>query len=192
MKTSFWARFTQIVGAWGFWTIYGYAYDDLLYPLAIFKWGAVVGGGTMAILASLQCVLWLLWYEWMGKDWLGVNVVEDIKKDGGGWVEKLDAKLKKSILLFPLRIVSYPFSKTFLLVLWAIKKSDLLAFVTLNIVQDPFITTVFLRHGRFNGLRKKDWFVFCASLVFSNGYWIARNVVFIEIIKFGWHHLIKS
>jgi hypothetical protein len=58
--------------------------------------------------------------------------------------------------------------------------------------QDPFITTVFLRHGRFGGLTKKDWAVFFGSLAFSNGYWIARNVALIEIIKFGWHHIVQS
>jgi hypothetical protein len=129
------------------------------------------------------------WYQRMGRDWLGVNVVEDIKANGNDWVEKLDARSKKSTVWSLLRVVLYLPSRFFLVVLWTIKKNDVLAFIALNIAQDPFVTTVFLRHGRFDGLRKKDWMVFCGSLVFSNGYWIARNVALIEIIKFGWHHI---
>jgi hypothetical protein len=118
--------------------------------------------------------------------------VEDIKTNGESWVSKLDVKAQKSTVWFLLRIVLYLPSKFFLVVLWAIKKNDVLAFIALNINQDPFVTTVFLRHGRFDGLTKRDWMIFCGSLVFSNGYWIVRNVILIEIIKFGWYHVIQS
>ncbi len=188
MWRTYAARFAQIVGAWGFLTIFNFLFDDIAYPYAIFKWGALVGGGSMAVTASTICFAWILWYEWMGEDWLGVNVVEDIKKKSVGWISRLDNWAKKSFWLLPLRIVLYIPARLFLLVLWAIKKNDVLAFIVLNVYVDPFVTTVFLRHGRFGGLTKKDWLIFCGSLVFSNGYWIVRNVVLIDIIKFVWHH----
>jgi hypothetical protein len=185
-------RFAEIVGAWSLLTIFNFLFACVLYPLVIFQWGSLVGGGTMAVLASTICLFLIWWYSHTGKDWLGVNVVEDIKTNGEGWVGKLDTKAQESIIWFLLRFVLYLPSRFFLVVLWAIKKNDVLAFIALNVAQDPFVTTVFLRHGRFGGLTKKDWIVFCGSLVFSNGYWIARSVALIEIIKFGWCHIVQS
>lgn len=188
----FLSRLAQIAGAWGLLTIFNLLYDDVLYPLVIYKWGALVGGGAMAVTASAICLVMLWWYERSSHDWLGVNVVEDIKAKGEGWVSKLDTKAQESLVWSLLRIVLYLPARLFLVVLWATKKNDVLAFFALNIFQDPFVTTIFLRHGRFDGLKKRDWMIFSASLVFSNGYWIARNVALIEVIKLVWHHIVQS
>lgn len=181
------ARVAKIAGAWGLLWIYMFAFDNILYPFVIFWWGPLVGGLSMATLASTLCLIQILWYEKTGVDWLGVNVVEDIKKNGSDWTQKLDTKAQNSTVWFVLRIILFLPSRFFKIILWAIKKNDILAFVALNINQDPFVTTVFLRHGRFDGLKRRDWVIFCLSLVFSNGYWIARNVVLIELVKLGWH-----
>lgn len=183
------ARFAKIIGAWSFLSIGNNLFDNVLYPLVIYKWGALIGGGAMAITASIICLTLVCVYEIIGKDWLGVSVVEDIKTNGNEWIAKWDNKARKNHFWYVVRLFLYLPSRFFLIVLWAIKKNDVLAFIVLNINQDPFITTIFLRHGRFDGLRKRDWLIFCGSLVFSNGYWIARNVVLIEIIKFGWYQI---
>ncbi|TAK57491.1 hypothetical protein EPO17_01810 [Patescibacteria group bacterium] len=155
----------------------------------------------MAIIAILICVGQLLWYEKTKRDWLGVDVVEKIKMDGVVWVGKLDAWLfgKTSNegfvnrIRFLIRLIGWSIlfipSRGFLVTLWALNKNDTCAFVALSITQDPFVTTVFLRHGRFDGLRKKDWVIFTASALLCNGYWILRSTVLVEIIKAIWQQM---
>jgi len=188
MWRTYAARFAKIVGAWSLLTIYNFGFDCILYPLMIYWWGPLVGGGTMAIIASVLCFIQLHLYNRSGKDWLGVDVLEDIKEHGQSWVGKLDNKAKESFVWFLLRIIMFVPARFFLIVLWAIKKNDVTAFVALNINQDPFVTTVFLRHRRKGDFTRRDWEVFVGSLVFSNGYWIARNVILIELIKLGWNY----
>lgn len=182
-------RLMKIVGAWGFLTILDFCYDDLLYPAMIWIYGSLLGGGIMTLGSICICFAFIYGYERSGKDWLGVNVVEQVKKDGNEWVWKLHAKASVSNLWYVLRMILYPFSQTFLVVLWALKKNDFAAFIALSIFKDPFITTIFLRHGRFDGLGKRDWCVFMGSVLLSNGYWILRNTVIITGLKYGIHHM---
>ncbi len=71
--------------------------------------------------------------------------------------------------------------------MWALKKGDIIAFFALSIFEDAFKTTAFLRHGEFNGLRKKDWIVFSLSLIVSNVYWtLSWSILFIPL-KYIWH-----
>ena len=198
------ARLTGIVGAWGLLTIWTVVYDDILYPLAIFKWGPLVGGGCMAIIAILICVGQLLWYEKTKRDWLGADEVEQIKERGHAWVKNLDAWLRGDVskggfmrrVRFLIRLIGWSFlflpSRAFLVTLWALKTNDFCAFVALSITQDPFVTTVFLRHGRFDGLRKKDWAIFMASALLCNAYWIARSTLLVEIVKTVWSRIVGN
>jgi hypothetical protein len=186
MKTSIFARFSKIVGAWSLLTIFNFAYDSIAYPIAIWKFGPLYGGGFMAILAIMICFFMLIVYEKSGHDWLGINVVEQIKSDGHKWVRKLRKKARRSIVWFIIRLILWLPSHAFLIVLWMIKKNDVLAFLALSLYQDPFITTVFLRHGRFNGLRRKDWMILLLSSILANGYWIARNYALVEVIRAGY------
>lgn len=183
------AKTMKILGTWGLLVLTGFVFDDILYPLMIALFGAVVGGGGMALIAILICVVMLYYYDKNGSDLLGVNVVEDVKKNGLDWVNKLNTKAENSFFWWFARIFLWIPSRVFLLVLWATKKNDMLAFIALNIFQDPFVATVFLRHGRFGGLTKRDWMIFFASAIFSNGYWIARNVVVVELLRLLWQQV---
>ncbi len=183
---SIFRRFLKIVGAWGFLTILNIGYDQILYPFMIWRNGSLIGGGLMTLGSLAICFGMVIWYESTGTDWLGVSVVEDMKENGEGQLRKLRERAARSSVWAVISIALTPFSKFFLLVLWALKKNDILAFVALNIVQDPFVTTVFLRHGRFDGLRRRDWLVFGGSVLFSNGYWIARTSVLLRILGWLW------
>lgn len=67
---------------------------------------------------------------------------------------------------------------------WYLKRKlgDPFMFFLLSVVQDPFITTSFLRHGQNDGLKSRDYTVFFASCVVSIGYWAIRNGLLTEFI----------
>lgn len=98
-----------------------------------------------AISFSLS-ILTLKFYDWLKRDWLGIEAIKRLKGYGG------DKKLGK-------------------MTAWVMKKSDSIIFLFLSIKFDPFITTAYLRKGQFSGMSKRDWKIFIGSLLFSNAYW---------------------
>jgi hypothetical protein len=123
------------------------AFDYLLYPYVIYRFGTLRGGVVMTFLSFLACLITLWFYDWSKRDWLGIEAVKSLKEYDGN---KLAGKLTS----------------------WILQKSDPVVFLFLSLKFDPFITMVYLRHGAFNGMNKRDWQVFTGSLLFSNLYWI--------------------
>lgn len=171
---TYWKR---VVSAHVVLGVIDWVFDNVLYGLVIVAWGTLVGGLVMTFASLVICSIYLIAYEKMGIDWLGVGAVEAVKEHGEGWVKRLESR---HILI---RVVSWIPSRIFLLVLWAIKKNDFCAFIALSIYEDAFKTTAFLRKGRFNGLKVRDWRIFIASILLSNLYWIVRWTAIIEIGK---------
>lgn len=135
----------------------------------------------MTLAAGIICFGLVVYYERSGTDWLGVNVLEDVKERGDIWIGRFYSQKGHWWLL--VKIAAFVPLKGFLLVLWLLKKNDVVAFFTLSIYEDAFKTTVFLRHGRFDGLKTKDWMIFFASLAVSNLYWIVRWNILIELFR---------
>lgn len=158
-----------------------FSFDNILYPAVLIWLGEVYGGIVMTVAAGLICFGLVIYYERSKKDWLGVDVVEGVKEHGGVWMERFYSK--KGKMWFVVKAIAYLPSRIFLLVLWALKKNDVVAFFALSIYEDAFRTVVFLRHGRFNGLKARDWLIFSASLLVSNVYWVVRWTVLIELFK---------
>jgi hypothetical protein len=163
-------------------TVIDWLFDNLLYITVIALMGPLQGGLVMTLASIVLCAGYLVAYERMKIDWLGVNAVEAVKEHGADWIKRFESR---SIFL---KVIAWVPSRIFLLVLWAIKKNDVTAFIALSIYEDAFKTTAFLRKGRFDGFGIKDTLIFSASIVLSNGYWIVRNSVIIEIGKFGWKY----
>ena len=160
--------------------IIDWVFDNPIYIAVIAMFGPLKGGLIMTIASMVYCVIAVIIYERKKIDWLGVNAVEAVKEHGASWIKRLDSR---NVFI---RIVAWVPSRLFLLVLWAIKKNDVLAFIALSVYEDPFKTLVFLRKGHFNGFGLKDLTVFIGSLLLSNIYWVAHNSVVIEISKLGW------
>lgn len=152
-------------------------FDNPLYIFMIAYHGPLLGGGIMTFLSLIISVLTLLFYNWLKIDWVGVGIVEKIKEDGHKWTARLHSAsfLTRILAFFPVQV--------FHLIRWALKKGDVAAFFALSVFEDPFLTTVYLRRGSFDGLKRKDWQIFIASVVVSNGYWIVRNTTIIEIAR---------
>jgi len=57
-------------------------------------------------------------------------------------------------------------------------------------VSDPFVTTTYLRHGKFNSMSKRDWAIFMGSLIISNAYWTLECFMGITLVEWVWKSLV--
>jgi hypothetical protein len=136
-------------------------FNLLLYPFIIWKLGILNGGFVMTILSFLVCYATLLFYDWSKKDWLGIETIKDVKNyDGSKKVGKLTA--------------------------WIMQKSDPVIFLFLSIKFDSFITTAYMRQGKYSGMGKREWAIFMGSLLISNIYWILACYMGISLFEWGW------
>lgn len=127
----------------------GFVFNYTLYPAVIAWLGAVTGGFVMTALSALVCWLYILFYDWSKKDWLGLELLKEVR----------DGEEKQG---FVARLVQ-----------WAARKGDWLVFLVLSCSTDPFVTTVYMRQGAeaYNGLSKRDWKIFWASVLVANLWW---------------------
>lgn len=182
-------RIVQVTAGFGFWSSTSWVFDNIAYPGVIAWRGLVEGGLIMSVTAILITAIFLIVYEWKKVDWMGMDALRSVRDNGDVWIAKFEDKgrrgnpivrsVMRAILFFP---VSF-----FRVVLWMLNKGDAFAFVGLSLVADPFVTTIYLRHGRFDGLRKKDWAIFLASGVLANFYWTLRSYGVVVIIRYFWN-----
>jgi len=154
-----WKNVLITIGGWGFWEIQCYLYDWILWPIIQIKFGST---GILYLTAGaiIGNFLMLIWYQKKSIDWLGVNYLEEIKEKGHKWSEKVSSKhnrLIKTILFIPVKL--------FQLIIWLLNKNDIFAFIILSIWYDSFVTTTFLRHGKFGKLNKRDYKIFISSTI---------------------------
>jgi hypothetical protein len=126
-----------------------FIFDYTMYPAIIAWLGAVMGGLVMTAFSALICYLYILFYDWSKKDWLGLELLKEVRdgKEKHGRVAHLVQKIAR--------------------------KGDLVAFFVLSAYTDPFVTTVYLRKmsGSYNGLSPRDWKIFWASVLTANLWW---------------------
>jgi len=169
-------RTVQVMSGWGLYEVYNFVFDFLIWPIiqAVFGFMGVL---LLILVALVNNFILLLWYQQKKVDWFGVNVFEDFKMKGHLWVHEAGSHkngLKKISLYLPAKILQ--------LMIWLLNKNDVFAFVTLSVWQDSFITTIFLRHGKFDRLDKRDYIVFVSSTVLSCLVWSVLMQVVITVI----------
>ena len=137
-----------------------YIFDYVLYPFIIYYFGAIKGGVVMTFLVLIICLLTIRLYDWSKRDWLGIETIKRLKYyDGAKVIGQISA--------------------------WVLRKSDVVIFMFLSAKYDPFVTTVYLRHGSFNGMMKRDWQIFTGSLLFGNLYWITVCYSGVSIVEWA-------
>lgn len=134
------------------------AFDLILYPFVIYRYGILLGGVVMTGLSFIVCLLSVWFYDWSKHDWLGIEAIKSMKEYTGD-------------------------RKFFRLIAWVLRKNDLLAMLILSLQFDPFITMVYLRRGAYNGMNGRDWKIFLASLIFSNAYWTLACFMGISLVE---------
>jgi len=155
----------KVMTGWGFYEAYNFSFDYLLWPAIQATYG-VPGIIFLIVLATASNFLILLWYQKHDADWLGVTVFEDFKTKGNLWVNKVGehkSAIKRFSLYIPAMMLKF--------FIWLFNTNDIFAFVTLTVWQDSFVTTIFLRHGKFGKLEKRDYIIFIASTVISCLLW---------------------
>ena len=132
--------------------IFCYAFDYLLYPFVMWKCGILIGGLVMTVISFLVCYGSIRLYDWTQTDWLAIETIKALMNDIGEYQGLSGPRRRLASML---------------------KKSDTIVFLFLSIKFDPFYTVLYMRHGanQYNGLNKRDWKIFLASVFVSNLYW---------------------
>jgi len=140
-------RLAELAGGFLAWKALEYAIDYVLYPLVIWRLGVWQGGLVMGALSLAACLLLLRLYDYLGRDWLGIEFVKNQRHYQG------PSRWRRAMA-------------------WLLSRGDGVAFIVLTFKNDPFITTAYLRHKAYAGMTRRDWGVFLASWVISNTFWI--------------------
>jgi len=138
-----------------------WAFNFFLYPFVIYKFGILNGGIVMTFLSFIACILTLRFYDWSKRDWLGIEMIKGLKGYSGN-------------------------KGTGRFTAWILRKSDPVVFLFLSIKFDAFITTVYMRRGKFNGMGKREWSIFMGSLLISNCYWTLACYMGITLVEWIW------
>ena len=167
----------QVMTAWGLYEAYNFSFDFIVWPIIqdIYGFKGII---LLILLALINNFIILLWYQKKKSDWFGVNVFEDIKTKGHIWARKVgesENTIKKFSLYIPAKILQF--------FIWLLNKHDIFAFVTLSVWQDSFITTIFLRHGKFDKLDKRDYIIFLSSTILGCIGWSLLIQVIIILAK---------
>ena len=139
-------RIVEIFTGFVAWKAYDYLFDYALYPVVIWNLGLWRGGPLMASLSLFICLLLLWVYDRLRRDWIGLEYVKRLRHyEGSSRWQKVLA--------------------------WLVSRGDWMAFLVLSIKFGPFITTVYLRKGAYNGMTGRNWNVFFGSWILSNTFW---------------------
>ena len=175
-----WKMIRRVAGSWGVWEVFGFFYDFPFWLWMQHRFGEFTGSVYASLIALVINFVILVWYQSNGTDWLGVNVLEQLKREGE---EKAD-NLYNGKGLF-LKVVLFIPAMVFKLVIWSLNKTELVTFFTLSIFTDSFLTTVFMRRGRFGKLDRRDMKIFLLSTLISCASWS----VFVGVLAETFHFL---
>lgn len=170
-------KVAQVMSGWGLYQFFGIFYDYLLWGFIQYKFG-ILGSVGLSIGALAINLFLLRWYIRKKVDWLGVKILEDIKRDGYKWINKVlkyESRVARGFMYVPVKLFDF--------LLDILNKNDIFAFFFLSIWQDPFITTAFLRHGKTGAIKRRDYSILLASTVVTSLYWTVFIGIILQIIK---------
>lgn len=147
-----------------------YAFDYLLYPFVIYKLGPLYGGIIMTMLAAAFCLAIVWVYDFLEKDWLGLETVKELVEN---FFKEEEEIARKKWRKRGKKIMS-----------WVFHKNKVGQFMFLSLAFDPLITTVYMRPGYhlYNGFSKRDWKIFWGSVFVSNAWW--TGIAFMAVSSF--------
>lgn len=144
------SRIAEVGFGHALYAAFNWFFDNVLYVFVVYQLGWLRGGALMTLLSMFQCGASLMLYERMRIDWVGAGSIARLSGlPAPTWWQRT--------------------------LIWADRQGTVFIFVALCVLQDPFITTAYFRGGQFDGLRRRDWQLFLASVLVSNGYWTLRS-----------------
>lgn len=177
-----WKRVLQVMGGWGFYEVFCIIYDYAIWLLLVGWFGGIKGSMIASVGAFALNFAILEWYQKKGTDWLEVNILEEVKDRSNVWAGKLD-----NHPAWYIRFSTYIPVRFLKATVWSLKKNDFTAFILLSCWKDSFVTTAFLRHGRFGKLEKRDYIIFMTSTVLSCLWWSVFAIAILKILQFVWN-----
>lgn len=143
------------------WFLYGAVNAWALTTYGV-TWGYLVTFAIMTPISAVMCYIYIKAYDWVKIDAFGFEMIKKHREEPFG--QSTFAQMLHRI----------------------VKLGDFPAFILLSIHMDPFMTTVYLRKDGhdFQGLTKRDWGYFWASVIVSNAYWTLRWTIIIAIIAY--------
>ena len=153
-------------------TVINYSFDFVLYPFALYQLGLVYGFSIMVVLSFLFCWGYFLIYDYLKRDFLGIEFSK----------EKMNAIITSNdsvgLKLFLIKIL---------------RKSHLFLFIFLSIYFNPIVAVAFKRKGNFeyNGLSAHDWRMFILSVIISNGFWASTVFLGLSFFEFLYKIIIQ-
>jgi hypothetical protein len=174
-------RALTVATGYGIYIFLGQLYDYVLWPV-VQGYHGMAGAVAMSVGAVAINFGVLHAYQRMGIDWLGVGVLQTLQTRAATLADRLLHLPSWSGLLahLPARILQ---------LLPRLLRSRPLAFLALSSLGDSFLTTAYLRDGRFGPLERKDLAVFAGSSVLSCAAWTLLNAGALTIIKKQWEAL---
>jgi hypothetical protein len=157
-----------VATGYGIYIFLGQLYDYVLWPI-VQGYHGMTGAVAMSVGAVVTNFIVLHAYQRMGIDWLGFGVLQTLQARIRTFANRLPAlpsRIMQSLLRLP--------------------RSKPLAFLALASLTDSFLTTAYLRKGRFGPLEKRDLAIFAGSSVLSCAAWTLVNEGVIGLIKSQW------
>jgi len=167
-----------VAAGYGIYTLLSELYDMVLWPIIQGAYG-VNGAIGMSLGAVAINFIVLSVYQRQKVDWLGVGVVDELVSRSTRTSERLLAHPTwiGVFLVLPAHALQ--------LFAWALK-SPWLGFLVLSICTDSFITTAFMRQGRFGTLERRDMVIFVTSSLVNCGLWAVWNAGVIAVFQQLW------
>mgnify|MGYP001573483967 FL=1 len=176
-------------------------FDYVLYPQALDKFGLTFGSLIMTVASFIVCLLFILFYDWTKKDWLGIETLKEMREGLDKRIVKIywGWNVPRTLWTLVWWLVNFLLlNPTKAILRFSIRHGYVPTMIGMSIVLDPFITTVYMRHGahQYNGMTKRDWKHFLISLLIGNAWWtmvafgILKSVQFLwDFIPPTWNHL---
>jgi hypothetical protein len=167
-----------VVAGYGLYALFGELYDTVLWPVIQGAYG-INGAIGMSLGAVAINFTVLSVYQRQKVDWLGVSVMDALMNRSADTVNcfRNHPSWAGAFLFIPARIIQF---------LARGLKTPWLAFVILSTLGDSFLTTAFMRQGRFDPLERRDMVIFFASSLVSCGFWAVWNAGVVAVFQQLW------
>ena len=185
-----WKAIRRVMFGWGITESIDFLYDFPFWLYLQHHYGITLGSIYASIGAIILNLAYVVWYQASDEDWLGVNLLEQMKKgEKEDWADKASA-FKGLFLKTVFFILFYLKTKIFKLVVWSLNKTELTTFLIFSIFTDAFKTTIFMRHGKLGGkLNRRDTMIFVVSTGVGCTIWSFFNIILGEtahLISIWW------
>ncbi len=175
----------KIYGA-GLYHLLNWYFDNPIWISVELKWGWEGVKGMIVAAVILNMIL-LIYYRNKQARWILWDALYAKKEKQDVYRSKLYSwQEKKNIQNFVYFIFAYISAQIFSLLQHCLRIKKIgkpLVFLTLCVIEDPFIATTFIRQRRkeVNHIEKEDAAIFAISLIVSIGYWAIRNGLITEL-----------